>query len=97
MYIFDPDKMKLQIGCGKEITVNCVFGLPNASVDPPLVTDTIRSEGAEIRKELSRKLYGVKKSYNCYSLCPLIYVAVGVRATSLTRFIQNMCNICISK
>jgi len=32
-----------------------------------------------------------------YSLCPFLIVAVGVRATSLTRFVENTCNICISK
>jgi hypothetical protein len=30
-------------------------------------------------------------------LHPLLSVVVGVRATSLTRFIENTCNICISK
>jgi hypothetical protein len=71
MYIFNLDKRKLQIGGGKEITVNCVFGLPNANVDPQLVTDTIRNEGAEIRKELSRKLYGVEKAITVTPSVPL--------------------------
>jgi hypothetical protein len=31
------------------------------------------------------------------SLRPLLSVAIGIRATSLTRFIENTCNICISK
>jgi hypothetical protein len=32
-----------------------------------------------------------------YSLCPLLFVAVGVRAINLTRFIENTYNIYISK
>jgi hypothetical protein len=32
-----------------------------------------------------------------YSLLPYLFVAVGVRATSLTQFIKNACNICIFK
>ena len=77
MDIFNPNKMKLQIGGGKEITVDefavsCVFGLPNAGVDPPLLTDTIRNEGAEIWKELSKKLYGVEKAITVTSLKEMI-------------------------
>jgi hypothetical protein len=34
---------------------------------------------------------------NTYSLRPLISAAVGVFATSLTLFVENMCNICVSK
>ena len=33
----------------------------------------------------------------CYLLRPKITVAVDVHATSLTRFIENVCNICMSK
>ena len=32
-----------------------------------------------------------------YALCPFLIVAVGVRASSSTRFVENMCNICIFK
>jgi hypothetical protein len=32
-----------------------------------------------------------------YSPCPKLFVAFGFHATSLTRFVENMCNICISK
>jgi hypothetical protein len=32
-----------------------------------------------------------------YSFHPFISVAMGMHATSLTRFIENTCNICISK
>jgi hypothetical protein len=34
---------------------------------------------------------------NTYSLRPLISAAVGVFATSLTLFVENMFNICVSK
>jgi hypothetical protein len=34
---------------------------------------------------------------NLYSLDPFISIVVGVRAISLTRFIENTCNICSSK
>ena len=39
--------------------------------------------------------FGCQKAI--YSLCPFLSVLVGVRVTSLTRFIEKMCNICISK
>jgi NADH:ubiquinone oxidoreductase subunit E len=35
--------------------------------------------------------------YGTYSLRPLLSIVVGVCATSLTRFIENTCNICIFK
>jgi len=35
--------------------------------------------------------------FNNYSLCPFLIIAVGVRAISLTWFVENTCNICISK
>jgi hypothetical protein len=35
--------------------------------------------------------------FHTYYLRPFISITVGVRITSLTRFIENMCNICISK
>jgi len=34
---------------------------------------------------------------NNYSLCPFLIVAVDVRATSLTQFVEKTYNICISK
>jgi len=32
-----------------------------------------------------------------YSLCPLLSVVFGFHATNLIRFVENTCNICISK
>jgi hypothetical protein len=32
-----------------------------------------------------------------YSLCPKLSFALGFHAASLTRFVENTCNICISK
>jgi hypothetical protein len=35
--------------------------------------------------------------FRCYSLRPLLFVVLGFRVTTLTRFVENTCNICISK
>lgn len=63
MDIFNPEKMKLEIGGDKEIivdefVVHCAFGLHCVGVDPLLVTDKIKKEGGELRNELSKELYG---------------------------------------
>lgn len=65
MDIFVPDSMKLVIRGGKEICINefvthCVFGLPNARANPPLVVDM--KEGAQRRNELLEMQYGSVKS-----------------------------------
>jgi len=52
----------------------------------------VKSESM-INLYLSGRQYMVRE----YSLCPLLSVIFGFRATSLTRFVENMCNICISK
>ena len=52
----------------------------------------VKSESM-INLYLSGRQYMVRE----YSLCPLLSVVFGFRATSLTRFIENACNICISK
>jgi hypothetical protein len=38
-----------------------------------------------------------KVQAGCYSLCPCLNVVSGVRAISLTRFVENTCNIFIFK
>ena len=40
---------------------------------------------------------GPKLTSRSYFLCPFLIVAVVVRVTSLTRFVENTCNICIFK
>ena len=37
------------------------------------------------------------KGVMVYFLCPFLSVAVGVCATNLTRFVEKICNIYISK
>jgi hypothetical protein len=53
----------------------------------------MQGQGRQTNEIKGTRLVSVRK----YSLCPFLIVAVGVRATSLTRFVENTCNICISK
>ena len=53
---------------------------------------SVKSESM-INLYLSGRQYMVRE----YSLYPLLPVVFGFRAISLTRFIENACNICISK
>ena len=43
---------------------------------------------------LSKK---IQRNNSCYSLCLLLNIIFYFRATNLTRFIENTCNIYISK
>jgi hypothetical protein len=69
----NPDSMKLEIGGGKEISVNehsvwCAFQIPRAGCDPPTMTD---ADARARRDELGQEI------------CPDTYSATGSRISDI--------------
>jgi hypothetical protein len=66
---------------------------------PAFASSAVRffTERAHLPQLLPKKKMLASFAHIDILLCPLLFVVLGFRVTTLTRFIENMCNICISK